>query len=345
MKDFWAKKNNRPNTSGCLGRRGGPSRAVHGRIDQRTKRERKSISLGLRLDRQEGFMLACLPYETVTFLPYYVGREAGFFKDEGVDLDYLYTLSGGARGGKRKTIQLCADGDVAFFTSVSTAVEARLLGWADVKALAASNTRGSSMFARATIQRVGDLRGKRIMTGGGASRNEILYLAQVNGWEVGKDLELIPGDEVARSKAFADARIDAVCGRSLYKTYADQHGFHVFHLPGALWHDGGLCTSRDMIERKPEVVQAVVNGFVRAIVYIRQNKTEAVQMGARNIRWLDEVAVASHYDHMRFSADITHEGLSWMAGLLQVAKKSERKEGPSDMADLRFLTRAKERYQ
>lgn len=287
-------------------------------------------------------MLACLPYETVTFLPYYVGREAGFFRDEGVELDYLYTLSGGSQGGKLKTITLCAAGDAPFFTSVSTAIEARLLGWADVKALAASNSRGSSMFARPTIRSAADLRGKRIMSGGGASRNEILYLAQLNGWKIGTDLELIRGDEVARSQAFADPRIDAVCGRSLYKTYADQHGFHVFNLPGALWHDGGLCTSRDMIEHKPEVVQAVVNGFVRAIAFIRQNKAEAVKMGARNIRWLDEAAVAAHYDHMGFSPDITEEGLSWMVGLLQIAKTSQCKEGPGDMADLRFLHKAKQ---
>lgn len=289
-------------------------------------------------------MLASLPYETMTFLPYYVGREMGFFKDEGVELDYLYTLSGGAQGGKRKTVNLCVSGDTVFFTSVSTAIEARLLGWADVKALAASNSRGSSMFARPTIQTVADLRGKRVMTGGGASRNEILYLARLNQWEIGKDLDLVRGDEVARSKAFADPNIDAVCGRALYKTYADEHGFHVFRLPGALWHDGGLCTSREMIERKPDVVQGAVNGFVRATVFIRENKAEAVKIGARNIRWLNEEEVASHYDNMEFTPDITEDGLRWMIGLLQVAKKSDCKEGPSNMAELGFLRRAKEKY-
>ncbi|MGH7845562.1 MAG: ABC transporter substrate-binding protein [Candidatus Binatia bacterium] len=289
-------------------------------------------------------MLATLPYETVTFLPYYIGKEAGFFKQEGAELDYLYTLSGGVEGGKRKTVDLCASGDALFFTSVSTAIEARVLGWADVKALAASNTRGSSMFARPSIQSAADLRGKRVMTGGGASRNEILYLAQLNRWEIGKDLVLVPGDEVARAKAFADANIDAVCGRMLYKTYADQHGFHVFHLPGAVWHDGGLCTSAETIERKPDLVQAVVNGFVRAIGFIRSNKAEAVKIGARNIRWLNEAEVANHYDNMEFTADITEQGLAWMAGLLRLAKQSARQEDPRNAADLRFLRQAKEKY-
>jgi NitT/TauT family transport system substrate-binding protein len=289
-------------------------------------------------------VLATLPYETVTFLPYYVGKEKGFFKQEGTALDYLYTLSGGVEGGKRKTVDLCASGDAVFFTSISTAIEARLLGWADVKALAASNTRGSSMFARASIQSPADLRGKRVMTGGGASRNEILYLAQLNRWEIGKDLVLVPGDEVARARAFADPNIDAVCGRMLYKTYADQHGFHVFHLPNAVWHDGGLCTSTEMITREPDVVQAVVNGFVRAIAFIRANKTEAVKIGARNIRWLNEEEVASHYDNMEFSADITEQGLSWMAGLLRLAKQSARQEDPSNGADLTFLRKANGKY-
>ena len=290
-------------------------------------------------------MLASLPYETVTFLPYYVGKEMDFFKQEGVTLDYLYTLSGGNQGGKRKTVDLCVSGDAVFFTSVSTGIEARLLGWADVKALAASNTRGSSMFARATIQSAADLKGKRVMTGGGASRNEILYLAQLNRWEIGKDLVLVPGDEVARAKAFADPNIDAVCGRMLYKTYADQHGFHVFQLPNAVWHDGGLCTSTEMIAREPDVVQAVVNGFVRAAAFIRANKAEAVKIGARNIRWLNETEVASHYDNMEFTVDITEQGLAWMAGLLRLAKQSARHEDPNNAADLTFLRKAKEKYR
>jgi ABC-type nitrate/sulfonate/bicarbonate transport system substrate-binding protein len=290
-------------------------------------------------------VLATLPYETVTFLPYYVGKEVGFFKQEGVQLDYLYTLSGGVEGGKRKTVDLCVSGDGLFFTSVSTAIEARLLGWADVKALAASNTRGSSMFARSSIQSAADLKGKRVMTGGGASRNEILYLAQLNGWEIGKDLVVVRGDEVARAKAFADPNIDAVCGRMLYKTYADQHGFHVFRLPNAIWHDGGLCTSAEMIDRQPDAVQAAVNGFVRAVTFIRSNKAEAVKIGERNIRWLTEAEVASHYDNMEFNAEITQQGLTWMAGLLRLAKRSARQEDPGDAADLKFLRKAKEKYQ
>jgi ABC-type nitrate/sulfonate/bicarbonate transport system substrate-binding protein len=268
----------------------------------------------------------------------------GFFKEEGLELDYLYTLSGGVHGGKRKTVDLCVSGDAVFFTSVSTALEARLLGWADVKALAASNSRGSSMFARSSIQSVSDLKGKRVMSGGGASRNEILYLAQLNHWEIGKDLELIRGDEVARANAFADPRIDAVCGRALYKTYADKHGFHVFHLPGAIWHDGGLCTSAKMIEQQADSVQAIVNGFVRSIAFIGENKDEAVKIGARNIRWLSEPEVASHYDNMTFSPDMTEEGLGWMIGLLQVAKRSAHQESPGSAADLSFLRKAKEKY-
>src|SRR5688572_27728495 len=129
-------------------------------------------------------MLASLPYETVMFLPYYVAHEQGFFRDEGVEVDYLYRLAAGVRGGKRKAVDLCLSGDAVFFTAVSGAIEAQLLGWGDVKALAGGSTRGSSMFARPTIQSVEDLRGKRVMVGGGASRNEIYYLAHLQGWEV-----------------------------------------------------------------------------------------------------------------------------------------------------------------
>lgn len=289
-------------------------------------------------------MLATLPYDTMTFLPYYVAREMGFYDDEGVSVDHLYRLNGGSRSGKRKAVDLCLSGDAVFFTAVSCAVEAQLLGWGDVKALAGSNTRGSSMFARPTIQTAADLRGKRVMTGGGASINEMKYLAHLNSLEIGKDLILVPGNEVSRTTAFADPSIDGVCARLQYKTYADQHGFHQFALPGAIWHEGGLCTSADMIRTQPEVVQAVVNAFVRAMVFIKENKDEVVKIGERNIRWLDEAGVASHYDLIDFCPDMTDDGLRWMTGLLAVAKGSDRQLEPSDVADTSFSQRAKERY-
>lgn len=289
-------------------------------------------------------MLASLPYETLTFLPYYVAREAGFFKDEGVEVDYLYRLSGGRRGGKRKAVDLCLAGEVVFFTAVSCAVEAQLLGWGDVKALAATNTRGSSLFARPSIRTVADLKGKRLMVGGGASVNEMKFLASTNGWEIGRDLFLIRGNEVDRAEAFANPEIDGVCARLQYRSYADRYGFHIFQIPGAVWHEGGICTSAKMIEEQPDVVQAVVNAFVRAMVFIKENKAEAVKIGERNIRWLDEAGVASHYDIVDFSPDMTEEGLRWMINLLAVAKGVEPRVAPSDVADMRFLQRAKERY-
>jgi ABC-type nitrate/sulfonate/bicarbonate transport system substrate-binding protein len=285
-------------------------------------------------------MLASMPYETFTFLPLYVGYEKGFFTAEGIDLDYCYFLSGGVRGGRRKTVELCVGGSVPFFSGVPTVAMAQLKGWADVKALAASFRRGSSIYARASIRTVADLKGRRVMTGGGSSREEVLYVAKNQGWDVERDLDLSKGDEVARRDAFADPTIDAVCARALYQTYADQHGFRRLEVPGAEWYEGGLCTSQEMIETQPDAVRAAVTGWVRAIEFIRTHRDEAVEIAARNIRWLDLEGAERQYDVISFDPTMTEAGLSWMAGLLGTSTGSTRPVAPDRLADLRFLQEA-----
>jgi NitT/TauT family transport system substrate-binding protein len=285
-------------------------------------------------------MLACLPYETITFLPWFVGCEKGFFRDAGVDLDYLYYLSGGLRGGKRKMIDLCVSGEMPFFSGVSTVVESQLRGWADVKAVAASFTRGSSVFVRTGIATVDDLRAKRVMVGVGASRNEVLYFCRVKGWDPERDLEIIQGDEVARREAFTDGSIDAVCARLQYKAYADQHGFRQLDLPGAQWYEGGVCTTAEFIQAHPDTVEAVVKGWARAVEFIRHNREEAVAIGDANIRWLDAEGVASQYDVIDFGAAMHEDGLRWMAGVLGPVVGSDRQLTPGDVSDLRFLPAA-----
>ena len=49
--------------------------------------------------RRESALLTVLPYETVTFLPFYVARAQGIFADENLKIDFLYSLSGGPGGG------------------------------------------------------------------------------------------------------------------------------------------------------------------------------------------------------------------------------------------------------
>src|SRR4030095_6462271 len=103
-------------------------------------------------------MLLALPYPTTNFLPFYAAEDLGFFSRAGVGLHCIHV-----RETKERKVRLCLAGDLDFYTSISTTVEAVLRGWGDVKALCSNQTNLYFCAARQEIDELNDLQGKRVM--------------------------------------------------------------------------------------------------------------------------------------------------------------------------------------
>jgi hypothetical protein len=80
-------------------------------------------------------MLLALPYPTMNFLPFYTAEDLGFFSRGGVNIHCLHVAE-----TKQRKVQFCLEGDLHFYTSISTTTEARLREWGDVKALCSNQT-------------------------------------------------------------------------------------------------------------------------------------------------------------------------------------------------------------
>lgn len=284
-------------------------------------------------------MLLGLPYPTMTFLPFYVAEEKGFFQEEGVTLRCAHIT-----GGKERTVQLAVEGETAFYTSVSTTVEALLRGWGPVKAVSGNSSLPFFCVARSEIKTPQDLKGKKVMVGGGASNNQITYLCKKNGWIPGKDITIIHGDAEDRIHVFQDPTVSAVLGRTQYLFWAKQAGFHPvpFWDKKTVWHEGGLCTSIHMIQEHPDLVYAAVKATVKAMSYVKENKAKVVAVALKNIPYLTQEDAEGNYDVLRdtFTCDITAPGIRYMVEVLGLAKDSPRRLTLEDVADLSFLQRA-----
>ena len=149
-------------------------------------------------------MLLALPYPPMNFLPFYAAEDLGFFSRGGVNIHCLHVTE-----TKQRKVQFCLEGDLNFYTSISTTTEARLREWGDVKALCSNQTTWYFCSARSEITELKDLKGKRVMVGGGASNNQIAYLAKKLGWEI----VIVHGDALDRIRAFEDPAIAAVIAR------------------------------------------------------------------------------------------------------------------------------------
>ena len=285
-------------------------------------------------------MLLVLPYPTMTFLPFYVAEEKGLFERQGVKVRCIHS-----RDGKQRFVQLALEGEVAFYTSMSTTVEAILRGWGEVRALCANTVAHFPCVVRPEIKSMADLKGKKIMVGGGRSKNEALYICSIYGWQPGKDIEIVSqGDAIGRIHAFKDPNIFAVFARVQYLSWGEKEGFRAlpYPTPGTAWCEGGLATSLQLIRENPELVQKVVTAVAEATEFVKNSAEEAIAVALKRIQYLDRAAAEDNYRvlHGAFSCDIEAPAIEYMAEVLGMVKKCPRKVMLEEIADLSFLQRA-----
>src|SRR3954452_4198063 len=92
-------------------------------------------------------------------MPYYVARERGFFRDEGLDAEIILVRSS-------LSVQALLGGSIDFATATGTAVNAVVSG-ADVRIVFAMSDRPLfALISKPSIATIQQLRGKRIGYGG-----------------------------------------------------------------------------------------------------------------------------------------------------------------------------------
>src|SRR5262245_47687471 len=114
-------------------------------------------------------MVLVLRAASMSGLPFHIAEEKGFFDRENVKVRCIHS-----HDPKRRMVQLLAEGEIAFYTSISAIVEAVTLG-VKVKALCATSNSRYPCAAREFIHSFADLKHKKVMVGGGRSRNEVLW--------------------------------------------------------------------------------------------------------------------------------------------------------------------------
>ena len=284
-------------------------------------------------------MLLVLRAQAFSFLPFYIAEEKGFFSAQEVRIRYVHS-----HDEKKRMVQLVLEREVAFYATISISVEAAIRGWGGLKALCATSVSRYPCAARSEIQSLADLKGKKVMVGGGRSMSEVRWLCHRYGWEFGKDLHVVTGDLSARAKVFSDPSFSAVFGRPQYLFWLKKGGFHLLPYPDAdrAWPEGGITTSVDLIENNPEAVQKVVNAVVQATEYVKHNRDAAIELAMKNVPDLNRDAAEGNYDVLRdwYSSEVSESAIAHLTEVHNIATKNSRAVKLAEVADLSFLRRA-----
>ncbi|HET8562941.1 MAG TPA: ABC transporter substrate-binding protein [Candidatus Binatia bacterium] len=284
-------------------------------------------------------MLLVLRAQAIGFLPFYIAEEKGFFRDQGVSIRYVHSHE-----DKKRMVELVLEGEVAFYATISVAVESLLRGWGEMRALCATSVSRYPCAARSEIKSLAELKGKKVMVGGGRSMSEVLWLCHRYNWELGKDLHVVRGDLSERSKAFFDSSFSAVFGRPQYLFWLKKGGFHLLPYPdpGRAWPEAGVTTSLRLIQENPEAVQRVVNAVVLATEYLKHDRDAAVEIALKNVPYLDREAAEGNYDVLRdwYSSEVSESAIAHLTEVHAVATKHSRVIKLEEVADLSFLRNA-----
>jgi len=229
------------------------------------------------------------------FAGYYMALERGFYKDAGLDVEIL---EGGP--GARKPIDSMLAGEVDFAIANSGVVIARIAGKPVVALSAIMQTSPLVWIVRADsdIYTPHDLLGKRLMLMAAPESAELLITLRREGVDLSA-LDIKPTS--FRIQDLVEGKTDAYNGYiSNEPFWLTQQGMNYRLINprdyGVNFYSDVLTTSEELLQKKPEQVEAFVQASLKGWKYALEHAEET----ARLIQ--SRYAPDKHLDHLRFEA-------------------------------------------
>jgi len=270
----------------------------------------------------------------------WVAKDEGLFRKYGLDVEPIFL-----RGGQL-AIQALAGGDPPLM-SIGQVVQAGLSGFDLALIAGVENYYDSTIFARAGINRLEQLKGKRLgISGYGAATHfAALIVAKHLNLDPNKDLILVPGGpDAERVAALGSGKIDASIFNSSTVPIARKMGFNeLVYVPdlGVQVQGNGLATTRAFIRTNHDIVRGALKGYVEGIYFIFHDKQASERVFAKYMRTDDpDVLESSYQAYVKTTAKQpypTMKGLQFLLDAMAPQMPQAKSAKPEQFVDLSFL--------
>lgn len=271
----------------------------------------------------------------------WIAHEAGLFAKHGLDV-HLVLLTGSPR-----LVQSLVAGDFEFgLAGVTAMIRARLQG-ADIAILAATSDYSSQrllVHPQANIQRVQDLRGKRVgVSQYGSEADTYIRIVLSRAGIAPDEVQILQmGGHPQTAAALASGYLDAGVLAGAPARTAEQAG--AVRLQGQeelqiLAPEGALATTRRYIEREPEVVRRLLRAYVEAVHFLKTQRAPSIALMRQYMGDLSPEEVGYLYDQVRDTVKPV-PAPSEEAILAVLGRESDpqaRVSRPTDFTALNFL--------
>jgi NitT/TauT family transport system substrate-binding protein len=300
------------------------------------------MALVLSLAMSPGSLLAepvraAYPSANVQFLPAFVSLEKGFYKREGLEAELISVRSAVT------AVQALVGNQIHFIFSVGPQMPAIWEG-TDIILLAQQVGRPTfSLVVRPEIQKVSDLKGKKLgVSFGGSTAAGMKALLELNKINPDKDVEYvnIPGN-TPKIAAMKQGIVVAGLLAPPADFIAVQSGLKRLLSLADVFKDTsftGLAATGRTVRENPQLAKRMVRAIVRGVYHTRDNPEDAIQVMMKHLRMEREAAVDA-YQLIRESLNPipTEKGVELMAQWQAIALNTKPKRKPSEYMDLRFV--------
>jgi len=229
--------------------------------------------------------------------PFWIGREAGLYRQHGVDADVVFFR------GSTIAINALVTKDAQFAgLGASSAVLARLGGMDTV--LIATATPGLLFYliTKKEIKSANDLKGKKIAVSRPGTDSDLAARVAVQRLGLAdKDVAFVSvGADAERLMAMNQGVVDATVVTIAGYVAAQKLGFHSLldlaqaNIP---YEAASLITTQTLIRENPDLVRRFTRGFVAAIQYAQAHRELTLKVLSKYMRTADQEILNASYDY------------------------------------------------
>lgn len=281
---------------------------------------------GSPLSAQSNKIHISAPSKSLSWFPIHLSREKGFYRAEGLDVDYVIMKP-------QVAMQALIAGDVSYTTALGSTIRAALRNVPLRVVMTIADKPMFALIARAGINSVEELRGKLLgISSFGASTDNY-------GRALLRKFKLIPNQDVKiialgggmnRIAAMEAGAIDAALIEAPYNVMLERKGFRKILFVGDLIPSplAGLGTRLDKIQKQPGEIQRLVTATLRGIQFAKTNRQETV---SSIMKWTDMDQSLAEGSYEMAAASWSSNGVASPQGL-QIAMEEIRVELKLDAA-------------
>jgi NitT/TauT family transport system substrate-binding protein len=235
-----------------------------------------------------------VPSITITTMPLIVAKDAGFFQQEGLNVELVVMPAS-------MNIKVLLAGDIQFATTVGSGVVAAVRGINVRTVMVFVEKPLLDLVGAPGVNSIEELKGKPvgISSRGGLHDVSMRRILSGSGLDPAQVTVLTVGGQGAMFAAVKSGRIAAGLLNPPFNFIANREGMKSLAFAGNFVRlpSTGIVTLAESLERSPDQARRVLRALTRARTFAKENKTKVMPILKRNLKIDDDEMVSKIYDY------------------------------------------------